>query len=289
MKKAPINWTVTGGEVASLTPFLIVGILNATPDSFYDGGQHNDQNQAISWGQKLIADGAHMVDVGGESTRPGAEKISRAEEIRRVEPVIQALAPLAPVSVDTYRAKTAVAALEAGAVVVNDVSACRFDPALRDVLVQYKPGYVLMHSVKDPQTMQNDPQYADVVAHIRDFFETTMNDLVRAGLPEDRIVLDPGIGFGKTLEHNLAILQHIEEFAELGRPVYMGLSNKSWMGALLGLETAERGTATQVATALLGARGVRIHRVHDVAHTARTLQMVAAMSSTKVDGTEIIP
>ncbi len=273
-----VQWNVSGGRVIGPAPFLLAGILNATPDSFFDGGRHNTPSQAIAWGKRLIADGAAMLDVGGESTRPGADPVSTQEEIRRVVPVIRELAPFIPVSVDTYRAQTALAALEAGAVVVNDISACRLDPALRDVLAQHKPGYVLMHSVKDPKTMQQAPRYSDVVSHIRNFFETALSELVKAGLPEDRIVLDPGIGFGKTLEHNLEIFRRIELFFDLGRPVYMGLSNKSWISALLGLPPQERGSATQIATALLAARKVRIHRVHDIAAAKRTMQMVSAMA-----------
>jgi dihydropteroate synthase len=281
MMEAQIQWNVTGGRAIGPAPFLVAGILNTTPDSFYDGGRHNACEQAVAWGEQLIADGASMIDIGGESTRPGADPVSTQEEIRRVRPVIESLSERIPVSVDTYRAQTAAAALEAGAAIVNDVSACRLDPHLRDVLVQYKPGYVLMHSVKDPKTMQHDPNYTDVIGQIYGFLESSMNELVRAGLPEDRIVLDPGIGFGKSLEHNLAIFRNIERFADLGRPVYMGLSNKSWMDGLLGLKVKERGTATQVATALLATRGVRIHRVHDVRRTVRTLRLVTAMAPPK--------
>lgn len=180
---------------------------------------------------------------------------------------------------DTYHADTAAAVLAQGAHIINDISACRFDPGLLDVLVQYKPGYVLMHSQGRPEVMQRAPRYDDVRREVREFFERELSRLVRAGLPEDRIVLDPGIGFGKTLEHNLTLLAHPGDWLELGRPVLMGLSMKSLFGGLLGLATDERGTATQVATALLWRRGIFWHRVHEVAATRRSLLLAGALAS----------
>ncbi len=274
-------WSVTGGRGFGSAPFLLAGIVNVTPDSFYDGGAHFSSDAAVDWGLRLHAEGANILDIGGESTRPGAAYVSGDEERSRVVPVVEGLLRAEKdliVSVDTYKADVARQALDAGAVIINDVSGFSFDPALKDVVVQYKPGYVLMHTPARPEAMQNDPHYDDVVEEILAYFEEKMRELVTAGLPEDRIVLDPGIGFGKTLEHNLTILKHIERFTLLGRPLYMGLSNKSLWEKLLGLSREERGGATQVATALLAARGVQIHRVHDVAASARTLKIVQAIT-----------
>jgi dihydropteroate synthase len=215
--------------------------------------------------------------------------VGEEEELRRVLPVVQALiregiahagaeADGPVVSVDTNKAPVARAVLEAGAAIINDVSAFRFDPGLLDVLVQYQPGYVLMHSAGLPKEMQRQPQYKDVVSNLLTFFEERLNILARAGLDSSRIVLDPGIGFGKTLEHNLDILRHIDRFKIFGLPIYMGLSNKSMFGDLLGLPVDQRGAATQVATALLGVRQVAIHRVHDVCGASNALTLAKAMT-----------
>ncbi|MBU1039716.1 MAG: dihydropteroate synthase [Proteobacteria bacterium] len=267
------TWHVSGGRVLGPAPFLVAGIVNVTPDSFFDGGRFLDPQAALAQGRELVQAGAHILDVGGESTRPGAAPVTEADELARVVPVIEALAGLSDpdkgesptLSVDTYKARVAVAALGAGAFIVNDISACRFDPELLDVLAQHKPGYVLMHSLGRPGTMQQDPRYTDVVGEIMDFFEQRLSALTKAGLPEASIVLDPGIGFGKLLEHNLAILRGLERFGALGRPLFVGLSNKSLWGQLLGLAPGQRQNATAVATGLLVARGVLVHRVHEVA------------------------
>ena len=182
------------------------------------------------------------------------------------------------ISVDTYKGRVASEALEAGAAIINDVSGFRFDPEMRDVLVQYKPPYVLMHSLGRPATMQQAPHYDDVVSEIMAFFEERMSVLTGAGMPEERIVLDPGIGFGKLLEHNVAILQDIERFSSLGRPLLIGFSNKSLWGDILGLPKEEREFATQIGTALMAERGVWIHRVHDVVATDKTLRIVQALA-----------
>jgi len=220
--------------------------------------------------------------------------VTEADELARVVPVVRELAglpavkpgglagespALSPVvSVDTYKARVADEALAAGAVIVNDISACRFDPGLMDVLARRRPGYVLMHSQGRPGTMQQAPRYDDVVGEIMGFFEERLTALTRAGLPEANIVLDPGIGFGKLLEHNLAILRGLERFGALGRPLYVGLSNKSLWGQLLGLEPGQRRTATAVATGLLVARGVLAHRVHDVASARQAGLIATAMA-----------
>lgn len=277
------TWIVAGGRaLCASAPFGIMGIVNLTPDSFYDGGRHADAVSGLAHALKVRDDGADVLDLGAESSRPGATPLSADEELRRLLPVLAGLKREAPgvcLSVDTYHAATAAAVLAQGVRIINDISACRFDPGLLDVLVEYKPGYVLMHSQGRPESMQHAPRYADVRREVRDFFEREMARLVRAGLPEDRIVLDPGIGFGKTLEHNLTLLAHPEDWLSLGRPVLMGLSMKSLFGGLLGLAATERGTVTQVATARLWERGVFWHRVHDVAATRQTLHLLAALDA----------
>jgi len=285
MRQDAVCWTVRGGRVLGPAPFLILGVLNATPDSFFDGGNYASLEAAVAQGRALALAGADILDIGGESTRPNAVAVSAEEEMARVLPLVKTLAaldaefPAAPViSIDTTKAVVAAMALEAGAAIVNDVSACRVDPDMRDALVQYKPGYVLMHSQGRPADMQRNPVYTDVVEEILSFFHTQLSALVRAGLPEDRVVLDPGVGFGKRLEHNLEILRRVGRFLELGRPVLLGLSNKSLWGQLLGLAAQERGNATQAATAIAAMKGVRLHRVHDVAATRQTLRVVVAMS-----------
>ncbi len=287
------TWHVSGGRVLGPAPFLVAGIVNVTPDSFFDGGRYLDPAAAVDRGRELAQAGAHILDVGGESTRPGAEPVSEAEELARVVPVVRELSRLAvegpgaaapdaaafpAVSVDTYKAKVAEESLAAGALIINDISACRFDPGLVDVLVRHKPGYVLMHSQGSPETMQQGPHYADVVDEVLNFFEERLAALTRAGLPEANIVLDPGIGFGKLLEHNLAILRGLERFGGLGRPLYVGLSHKSLWGKLLGLAPGMRQSATDVATGLLVARGVLVHRVHDVASARQAALVATALS-----------
>ncbi len=280
-----VTWEIMGGRVIGPAPFLVAGILNVTPDSFYDGGGHDAPEQAAAHAARLLAEGADMLDVGGESTRPGARVVSAGEELARIMPAIEAALALRDsrgevpaVSVDTYKAGVAARVLDAGAAIVNDISACRFDEGLADVLAQHRPGYVLMHSLGRPADMQSDPRYGDVVEDILAFFEERLGFLISRGVPERRIVLDPGIGFGKTLAHNLDILRHADRFLTLGRPVYMGLSNKSLWGKLLGLGPPERRTATAVATALTWAKGARIHRVHEVALARQSLRIAEALA-----------
>ena len=275
-------WRLAGGRTLDVAVNRTVGIVNVTPDSFFDGGRHDDTVSAVAHARDLLEAGADMLDVGGESTRPGAAPVSEADEIARVVPVIAALtaaSPEIPVSVDTFKAGCAAAALDAGAAVVNDVSACAFDAALLDVVVSRRPGYVLMHSLGRPDVMQRDPRYDDVVGEILAFFETRLNRLVRAGLPEDHVVLDPGIGFGKRPEHNVAILRDLDRFLTLGRPLFVGLSNKALFGALLDLPVGGRGGATAVASALCAGKGARIHRVHDVAGVRAALRLAEVLAA----------
>ena len=262
-------------------PFCLIGIVNVTPDSFSDGGKYIDPRNAVAHGLHLLDEGAGMLDLGAESTRPFAEPVPEGEEIARLMPVVAGLRgqrPEAILSVDTLKAGTARAALEGGADIINDVSACAADPMLLDVLAEYKPGYVLMHSQGSPREMQVNPHYGNVVEEILAFFERNLARLVKAGLPEDRIVLDPGIGFGKNKEHTVAILKGLERFASLGRPLYVGLSRKSMFREILGLELEQRAEATRMADALLAARGIPYHRVHDIAGCAQALRLVEAMT-----------
>ncbi|GFK95114.1 Dihydropteroate synthase [Fundidesulfovibrio magnetotacticus] len=277
----PSSWTVLNGRVLGPSPHLVMGIVNATPDSFSDGGRFPGPEAAVDHALDMLDHGADVADVGGESTRPFAQPVDADEEERRVLPVVRGILarrPGAAVSVDTTKAHVAALALEAGAVIVNDVSACTADPGLLDVLAQHRPGYVLMHSQGDPRTMQVRPGYGSVLAEVARFFEVGLAMLVNAGLPEERIVLDPGIGFGKTLEHNLTLLRGLPLFAGFGRPLLMGLSNKSFLGGLLGLQVDGRGPATQVATALAWRNGAWAHRVHDAAGAAQALKLVEAMT-----------
>ncbi len=281
----PAQWTIQGGRVLGPAPFLIAGIVNATPDSFFDGGKHDGVEAGVAKGKALAAAGAHVLDVGGESTRPGAAPVCLQEELERVLPVIKGLVGLGVkerenalgnypvISIDTYKAGVAEAALDAGAAIVNDVSGCRFDPELMDLVADKKPGYVLMHTRDRPQQMQADPCYDDVISEIMGFFSERLNALSRAGLPQECIVLDPGIGFGKTAQHNVTILKNIDRFAEFGLPLYVGLSNKSVWGELLNLELEQRTNATVAATVMAFAKGVFVHRVHDAAaaHQALTV------------------
>lgn len=268
-----------GGAVTTSAPFGVMGIVNLTPDSFYDGGTHDSADLGLAHAMRLHAEGADILDLGAESSRPGAQALTPEQELLRLMPVLRELRREIPgvmLSVDTYHAATAAAVLEEGVQIINDISACAFDPGLLDVLVQYKPGYVLMHSQGRPDVMQKDPRYTDVRSEVMAFFERELHRLTAAGLPEEHIVLDPGIGFGKTLRHNLELLAHAEDWLAFGRPVLMGLSMKSMFGQLLGLTTQERGCATQVATAMLWEKGLFWHRVHDVAATRQTLTLAAA-------------
>ena len=274
-------WVVGEGVCA---PFDgLAGILNVTPDSFSDGGLYASVDAAVTHGLALLDEGAVMLDVGAESTRPRAAFVDAQEERRRLVPVLEgvlAARPGALLSVDTYKASTARVALEAGARVINDVSAWGVDPALPEVLATFKPGYVLMHNLGIPATLTEAPRYDSVVDEVCAFFECKLAALVRAGLPEDRVVLDPGIGFGKTAEQSFELLRGLDRLARLGRPLYVGLSMKSLFGGALGLPLEARGEATRLATVLLAGRGVRYHRVHHVAETRRALELAALLTPT---------
>ncbi|HEX8082845.1 MAG TPA: dihydropteroate synthase [Solirubrobacteraceae bacterium] len=259
-------------------PYRLMGVVNVTPDSFSDGGLYLDAGAAIAHGRELLAEGADILDVGGESTRPGAAPVTAEEEIARVEPVVAALAQAgATVSIDTTKAAVARAALAAGARYVNDVSALRFDPALAEVVAESGADCCLMHLGGDsPRTMQDDPRYDDVVSDVKAHLEERMAFAVRSGIAEERIHLDPGIGFGKAVEHNLELLRRLDEIVALGRPVVVGTSRKSFLGKLTGRDVGERVPGTIATNVLAFERGATIFRVHDVAPVRDALAVTAA-------------
>lgn len=275
-----------GGGYAPLptaTRTVIQGVLNVTPDSFSDGGtflgDDGDLAPAIAAGLQMVADGADIIDVGGESTRPGAQPVSEELELARTVPVVRALAGRGTVvSIDTTKAAVARAAVDAGAVIVNDVSAGRMDPDLLPTVADLGVVYVLMHMQGTPRTMQHDPTYGDVVAEVFDHLTIGLHRLQTAGVDPERVIVDPGIGFGKTLEHNLVLLQRLRELTSLGRPVLVGASRKSFIGRLTGTtDPADRLEGSLAAATLAVAGGARIVRVHDVAATVRSVAIADAV------------
>jgi dihydropteroate synthase len=256
--------------------FLVMGVVNVTPDSFSDGGRHLDPSSAIAHGLALLREGADLLDVGGESTRPGAAPVAADEEAERVVSVIAELAPHGQVSIDTTKASVAQAAIRAGATYVNDVSALRFDPELAGVVADAGVTCCLMHMRGEPRTMQDDPRYDDVVSDVKAHLEERIAHAVGAGIAEERIHVDPGIGFGKTAEHNLELLRRLDEIAALGRPVVIGTSRKSFLGRLTGRDVGDRLPGTIATNVLALERGASIFRVHDVAPVRDALLVTAA-------------
>jgi dihydropteroate synthase len=260
--------------------FRVMGVVNVTPDSFSDGGEFLDPAAAIAHGRRLAAEGAEILDIGGESTRPGAEPVDADEELRRVLPVIEALGEAdAQISIDTTKAEVARQALDAGASIVNDVSAFRFAPELAGLVAEADADCCLMHMLGEPRTMQDDPRYDDVVADVKAFLEERMEFAIAAGVREERIWLDPGIGFGKTVEHNLELLRRLDEIVALGRPVVVGTSRKSFLGKLTGRPEKERLPGTIATNVIALERGARVFRVHDVAESVAALAVAAATLS----------
>lgn len=289
------SWEITEPEVLHLGKFplklgkktYVMGILNVTPDSFSDGGKFMDPDAALKRAQQMVAEGADIIDIGGESTRPGAEPVSEEEELRRVLPVVERLAAEidVPISVDTYKARVADEALEAGAHMINDISALRMDPKLGEVVARHGVPIVLMHMQGTPRTMQASPHYEDCVSEVMAFLREAISRAKSYGIPESSIVIDPGIGFGKALEHNLEILRRLPEFRSLGRPVLIGPSRKSFIGKVLDLPLEERLEGTAATVAYAAACGVDFVRVHDVRAMARVVRMVHAIAG-KGDGDE---
>jgi dihydropteroate synthase len=260
-------------------PALVMGIVNVTPDSFSDGGRFLEPEVAANHALKLAGEGAELLDIGGESTRPGAVPVAEAEELRRVLPVIERLAGRVrvPIAIDTLKPGVASAALRAGASIVNDVGANREDEAMWRVVAGERAGYVCVHLQGTPRTMQDHPLYSDVVREVRDFFLERIRRLNDCGVTSDQIILDVGIGFGKTPRHQLQLLGALRKFGELERPLLLGVSRKSFIGALLGAEVAARLPAS-LACACLGVEaGVQIIRAHDVAETVQAIRMTEAI------------
>lgn len=262
--------------------FDLMGVVNVTPDSFSDGGHYLDSSAAIAHGIELEREGATILDIGGESTRPGAMPVPADEELRRVIGVIEGLVAAgstARISIDTSKAEVAAAALDAGATLVNDVTALRGDPQMAQLVAERRTELCLMHMLGDPRTMQLDPRYDDVVDDVKAFLHERMAAAVGAGVDEDRILLDPGIGFGKTVAHNLELLRRLGEIVGLGRPVVIGTSRKSFLGKLTGRAVDDRIAGTIATNVLAYERGARVFRVHDVAPVRDALQVAAATVS----------
>jgi dihydropteroate synthase len=256
----------------------LMGVVNVTPDSFSDGGLYLDPEAAVAHGRELAAAGAEILDVGGESTRPGADPVGAEEELRRVVPVIRGLVgSQSRVSVDTSKAEVASAALDSGAEIVNDVTALRGDPEMGVLCAERGATVVLMHMLGEPRTMQDDPRYDDVVLDVKAFLAERLESAVAAGIEEDRVWLDPGIGFGKTAAHNMELLRRLGELRELGRPLVVGTSRKSFIGRVDGSPADQRLGGTIASSVLAAAEGADVLRVHDVAEVRQALTVATAI------------
>jgi dihydropteroate synthase len=262
-------------------PALVMGVVNVTPDSFSDGGKFFDPARAVAHALELVAQGAEILDLGGESTRPGAAPVAEAEELRRVIPVVEQLASRVkiPLSIDTVKPAVARAALQAGASIVNDVAAHREDDAMWRVVAEWGAGYICMHARGTPQTMQMNPVYADVVREVGEFFGERLKTLSTRGVAADQVALDVGIGFGKTPGHNLQLLAALRSFTKWRRPLLLGVSRKSFIGTLLGAEVAGRLPGSLACACLAVEAGVQIIRTHDVAETVQAVRMTEAIAA----------
>jgi dihydropteroate synthase len=274
-----VRWRVGGRSLECGPPTLVMGVLNVTPDSFANGGRFLDHEAAVEHGLRMAEEGADILDVGGESTRPGSDPVTLDDEITRVVPVVKRLVAEVdlPISIDTRKADVAAAALEAGASIVNDVSGAR-DPGMLGVVAAGEAGLVLMHMLGEPKTMQTEPRYEDVVAEVRAYLGKRVAAAQAAGIGRERVAIDPGLGFGKTYEHNLTLMREIDSFLDLGVPVVVGPSRKSFIGAALGDVPVERrleGTAGAVSW--LAGRGAHVIRVHDVGPMVKVLRVVDAI------------
>jgi dihydropteroate synthase len=275
----PLAWQCRGHRFGFARP-LVLGIVNVTPDSFSDGGRHADPAAAVEYALKLAADGADMLDVGGESTRPGSEPVTLDDELRRVVPVVRELAKrtAVPVSVDTSKAEVARQALDAGAVIVNDVTGLRGDPGMPAVCAETGAGVIVMHMQGTPATMQANPTYADVVREVGEFFDERPRTLADAGIAPEAVCLDPGIGFGKTLTHNLQLLANLGAFRRHGRPVCLGVSRKGFIGTVTGRPLPDRRAGSlAVACFAVAAGAAQVLRVHDVGTTRDAVKLFEAI------------
>ena len=253
----------------------LMAIVNVTPDSFSDGGKYHSVDRAVEHAMQLVADGADILDIGGESTRPYSDPVSASEELDRVVPVIERLVGETdiPISIDTSKASVARAAVEAGAEIINDVTGLEGDPEMLSVAVETQAGVCAMHMLGTPQTMQDDPQYGDVVAEIVDYLRLRKEALLAGGIESGRICLDPGIGFGKTHQHNIELLNRAEEFLSLGSPVLIGHSRKGFIGKLIGNKESERDSGTLAISLMMASKGIHIVRIHEVAATRRAMNV----------------
>jgi dihydropteroate synthase len=278
---APSIWQLRDRTLTPSASPLLLGIVNVTPDSFSDGGRFFHTDAAVTHALQLLEQGADILDIGGESTRPGSQPVPLDEELARVVPVVRRLAELTsvPLSVDTNKAEVARQALEAGAHIINDITALQGDPAMPDVVRRYEAGVILMHMQGTPATMQRQPSYADVVAEVADFLQTRLQACHDVGIAGSRVVLDPGIGFGKTREHNVQLLAHLEQLQRLGRPVCLGVSRKGFLGKLLDRPLQQRlaGSLAAVCYAVMRG-GAQIVRVHDVAETRDVLVVLKTLA-----------
>lgn len=258
---------------------MVMGIVNITPDSFSDGGQCFTSESAVTHALRLEQEGAEIIDIGGESTRPRAEPVPEAKELRRVVPVIEALAAQlkVPISIDTMKPAVARAALEAGASIVNDVAANREDETMWRIIADFGAGYVCMHMQGAPQTMQINPCYKDVVQEVHEFFQDRIQRLKDCGVNRDQLILDPGLGFGKTAEHNLELLARSHSFKSLERPLLLGVSRKSFISKVLGTKLADRLPAALACASLAVESGVELIRAHDVSETLQAVRMIEAI------------
>jgi dihydropteroate synthase len=258
---------------------VVMGILNVTPDSFYDGGRYTGEDEALARVEEMIGEGADIIDVGGESVRPGVDPVGLNEELSRVIPVIEKIKRRfsIPICIDTYKAEVARQAIEEGAEMVNDISALRFDPGLRKIVAGYGVPVILMHIKGTPKNMQDNPRYGCLMEEIVSYLESSIKLAEEAGADGGGIIVDPGIGFGKTTAHNLEILRKLEELASLGKPILVGLSRKSFIGNVLGLPQEERLEGGLAATCMAVWRGARLVRTHDVSPTRRAVDMIQAI------------
>ena len=265
-------------------PALVMGIVNVTPDSFADGGRFFDAGKAVAHALELVAQGAEILDVGGESTRPGAEPVSEAEELRRVIPVIEQLARRVkvPVSIDTVKPAVAKAALAAGASLVNDVAANRNDDAMWRVVAETGAGYIVMHMQGTPQTMQSRPHFDDVVREVGEFFAERLKRLAACGVTAERVALDPGIGFGKSVAHNLQLLGALGGFTRFARPLVLGVSRKSFLGKIVAADATQRLPGSLACASLAAEAGVQIIRAHDVPETVQAVRVTEAIVKAKI-------
>lgn len=277
------SWICRSRELSCADAPLIMGIVNVTPDSFYDGGQHNTVAAATAHALSLITDGADLLDIGGESTRPGSQAVSVEEELGRVIPVVEAIRRQSdiPLSIDTTKAAVAHAALERGADIINDVSALESDPAMAGVVRHFAAGVALMHMRGTPGTMQQNPEYGDVVTEVCDYLGGRIRALAALGLDETRFAIDPGIGFGKTAAHNVSLIRNLQRLAGLGRPILVGVSRKSFIGATLDRRVDERLAGSLGAMLACVENGAGIVRVHDVRETRDAVRITRLLKGGK--------